>query len=86
MLFRSFLFLTLEEKIKTTLALGAEAESFDTSYTRTASITYENGLVTMHSASGWAGSSIFYCRWTPFVEKNLEQFEEVKQIRWQAGQ
>ena len=78
--------LTIEEKIKTTLGLAAKAQFFNESYTRTDSIIFENGVVTMHSASGWAGSSIFYCAWTPFVERNLEQFREVKEIKWQASQ
>lgn len=75
--------LTTEEKIKTTLHLAVvDLGSFDENYARTASTTFENGIVTMHSADGWAGSSIFYCRWKPFVEKNLEQFSEVKEIKW----
>lgn len=78
--------LTIEERIKTTLVLAAEAQSFNKMYTRTDNITFENGIVTMHSASGWAGSSIFYCAWTPFVERNLEQFGEIKKINWQADQ
>ncbi|MFA6424012.1 MAG: hypothetical protein WCV83_01710 [Candidatus Magasanikbacteria bacterium] len=74
--------LTTEEKIKTTLSLAADAELFDQTYTRIARTVFENGIVTMHSADGWAGSSIFYCGWKPFVEKNLEQFQEVKRIEW----
>lgn len=78
--------MTVEQKIKTTLGLAADDQRFNQIYTRTDSTTFENGVVTMHSASGWAGASIFYCAWTPFVEKNLEQFAEVKEIKWQAGQ
>lgn len=73
---------TTEEKIKTTLRLAASAQSFSPAYTRIASTTFKDGVVTMHSASGWAGSSIFYCAWKPFVEKNLEQFAGVKEIQW----
>ena len=74
--------LTTEEKIKTTLGLAAEAQTFNADYTRTASTTFAGGVVTMHSANGWAGSSIFYCAWKPFVEKNLTQFPEVTEIQW----
>lgn len=75
--------LTTEEKIKTTLSLAvADSGSFSENYARTASTTFENGIITMHSADGWAGSSIFYCSWKPFVEKNLEQFPEIKEIKW----
>ncbi len=78
--------LTTEEKIKKTLSLAAEAQGFHSTYTQISNVTFENGKVIMHSANGWAGASIFYCAWTPFVEKNLEQFSEVKEIQWQAGQ
>ena len=75
--------LTTEEKIKATLRLAvADSGSFGENYALTANTTFENGIVTMHSANGWAGSSIFYCAWKPFVEKNLEQFTEVKEIKW----
>jgi len=75
--------LTTEEKIKATLRLAvADSGSFGENYALTANTTFENGIVTMHSANGWAGSSIFYCAWKPFVEKNLEQFPEVKEIKW----
>lgn len=77
--------LTVEERIKITLNLAAERQSFNQSYTRIASTTFANGILTMNSASGWSGVSIFYCAWKPFVEKNLEQFAEVKEIKWQAG-
>jgi hypothetical protein len=74
---------TAEEKIRTTLRLAvADAGTFGENYALTADTTFENGIVTMHSANGWAGSSIFYCAWKPFVEKNLEQFPEVKKIKW----
>ena len=74
--------LTIEEKIKKTLALAvADSESFSETYALTANTTFENGIVTMHSANGWAGSSIFYCSWKPFVEKNL-RFPEIKEIKW----
>lgn len=76
--------LTTEEKIKKTLSLAATANSFDETYARTAGIVYKNNTVAMGSADGWAGSSIFYCAWKPFVEKNLEQFSEVKKIIWDA--
>lgn len=74
--------LTIENKIITTLGLAADAEGFNQVYANTAATTFENGTVTIHSANGWAGSSIFYCSWKPFVEKNLEQFLEVKKIKW----
>jgi hypothetical protein len=75
--------LTTEEKIRTTLRLAvAGSGSFGENYALTANTTFGNGIVTMHSASGWAGSSIFYCAWKPFVERNLEQFPEVKEIKW----
>lgn len=74
--------LTIEEKIKTTLNLAADAGLFSQTNTRIASTTFAAGVVTMHSANGWAGSSIFYCAWKPFIEKNLEQFGEVKKIEW----
>ncbi|HBU07220.1 MAG TPA: hypothetical protein DEB09_04010 [Candidatus Magasanikbacteria bacterium] len=74
--------LTTEERIKSVLDVAADNEQFNRVYTRTVSTTFENGIITMHSADGWAGSSIFYCRWKPFVEKNLEQFSEVKKIEW----
>lgn len=70
------------EKFKLTLRLAADAQSFTPIYTRIANITFENGIVTMHSADGFAGSSIFYCTWKPFVEKNLEQFSEIRKIEW----
>ena len=76
---------TSEDKIKTTLGLAAEAQAFNAVYTRTASTTFANGIVTMHSENGWAGSSIFYCAWKPFVEKNLAQFPEVKEIKWETA-
>jgi len=74
--------LTIEKKIIKTLSLGANAEQYGEEYTNIASTTFKNGIVTMYSLNGWAGSSIFYCSWKPFVEKNLEQFSEVKEIRW----
>lgn len=73
---------TLEEKIKATLTVAADAQLFNKQYTLVSNTTYNKGVVTMHSADGWAGSSIFYCAWKPFVEKNLEQFSEVKTIVW----
>lgn len=76
--------LAIEEKIQVTLRLAAEAGGFNTVYTRTASTTFADGIVTMHSANGWAGSSIFYCAWKPFVEKNLSQFPEVRKIKWET--
>lgn len=78
--------LTTEEQIKITLRLAADAQKFNETYTRIASITFVDGIVTMHSADGWAGSAIFYCAWKPFVEKNLEQFREIKEIKWQTSQ
>lgn len=76
--------LAIEQKIQVTLRVAAEAAQFNTAYTRTASTTFANGTATMHSANGWAGSSIFYCAWKPFVEKNLAQFPEVTNIKWET--
>lgn len=76
--------LTTEEKIKNTLSLAATANSFNNSYARIGEISYKNNVVSMGPADGWAGSSIFYCAWKPFVEKNLEQFLDVKEIIWDA--
>ena len=74
--------LSTEEKIKTTLNSAAMNQQFDDIYTRIASTTFENGVVTLRPAAGWAGGSIFMCAWKPFVEKNLEQFAEVKSVEW----
>ncbi len=74
--------LTTEEKIIKTLSLAATANSFNESYTRVNEVSYKNNVVSMGPADGWAGSSIFYCAWKPFVEKNLEQFPDVKKIIW----
>lgn len=76
--------LTTEEKIIKTLSLAVDANSFDPSYARIKEISYKNNVVSMGPAEGWAGSSIFYCAWKPFVEKNLEQFTDVKEIIWDA--
>lgn len=76
--------LTTEEKIIKTLSLAAEANAFSKPYTRIEEISYKNNIVSMGPAEGWAGSSIFYCAWKPFVEKNLEQFSDVKEIIWDA--
>lgn len=75
---------TTEEKIIKTLSLAAAANSFNASYARVDEVSYKNNVVSMGPADGWAGSSIFYCAWKPFVEKNLEQFPEVKEIIWGA--
>ena len=75
--------LSTEEKIKQTLAAAVAASEFkDSPYTRVASTTFDSGTVTLYPGLGWAGSSIFMCAWQPFVEKQLEQFPEVKQIKW----
>ena len=74
--------LTTQEKIIKTLSLAAAANAFNESYTRVGEVSYNNNVVYMGSVDGWAGSSIFYCAWKPFVEKNLEQFPEVKEIVW----
>lgn len=76
--------LTIEERIIKTLSMAAAANSFDASYARINEVSYKNNIVFMGPADGWAGSSIFYCAWKPFVEKNLEQFPEVKEIMWDA--
>lgn len=76
--------LTTEEKITKTLSLAAAANNFNASYARVEEVLYKNNVVSMGPADGWAGSSIFYCAWKPFVEKNLEQFPEVKEIIWDA--
>ncbi len=76
--------LTTEEKIIKTLSLAAAANSFNKPYTRIEEISYKNNIVYMGPNEGWAGSSIFYCAWKPFVEKNLEQFVDVKEIVWDA--
>lgn len=76
--------LTVEEKIIKTLSLAAAANSFSKPYTRIEEISYKNNIVYMGPVEGWAGSSIFYCAWKPFVEKNLEQFKEIKEIIWGA--
>ncbi len=76
--------LTTEEKIIKTLSLAAAGNSFNKPYTRIEEISYKNNIVYMGPVEGWAGSSIFYCAWKPFVEKNLEQFEDVKEIIWDA--
>ncbi len=76
--------LTIEERIIKTLSLAAVANSFESSYARVDEVAYKNNVVSMGPANGWAGSSIFYCAWKPFVEKNLEQFSDVKEIIWDA--
>ena len=77
--------LTNQDKIKNTLHLAADAELFNEAYTRIANTTFENHnyTVVMHPAGGWAGSSIFFCKWKPFVKKNMKQFPEVTKIRWE---
>jgi len=70
--------LTTEEKIKKTLHFALN----NNTDTLIDNLIFENGIVTMPVEDGWAGVSIFYCRWKPFVEKNLEQFSEVKEIKW----
>lgn len=86
--------LSLNRKIFLTLYHAAAGEGFfpssdprdnDEGYTRVSSTTYENGVVTLHPGGGWAGVSIFDCAWRPFVEKQLEQFSEVKQIKWEEA-
>lgn len=75
--------LSTEDKIKVTLQKAvAVSGTFDEVYARTASTTFSNGTVTMYPAGGFAGVSIFMCAWQPFVEKQLEQFPEVKKIEW----
>lgn len=78
--------LLVEDIIKNTLISAANNSDFVSSglYTRIASTTFSNGVVTVRPASGWAGSSIFMCAWQPFVEKQLETIPEVKQIKWEA--
>jgi len=76
--------LTINERIIKTLSLASTANNFNKAYTRINEIVYKNNIVAMGSTDGWAGSSIFYCGWKPFVEKNLEQFSDVKKIIWDA--
>ena len=70
--------------IKATITAAANDSDFASSgsYTRIEYTTFQNGVVTLHPGGGWAGSSIFMCAWQPFVEKQLEQFLEVKSVRW----
>jgi hypothetical protein len=75
--------LSTQDEIINTLMEGAAAEGWNNAYTRVDSTTYDNGVVTLRPASGWAGSSIFMCAWQPFVEKNLQQFTEIKQVKWE---
>lgn len=78
--------LNLQDQIIKTLQMAAADTEFNGSddYTRLASTTYNNGVVTLYPASGWAGVSIFNCAWQPFVQKQLEQFPEVKKVEWSA--
>lgn len=76
--------LSTQEKITKTIGLAAAANNFNKVYARVNEIGYKNNIISMGPAEGWAGSSIFYCAWKPFVEKNLEQFSEVKSIIWDA--
>ncbi len=72
------------DTIKTTLTKAANASDFKgSSNLHIEKTTFANGVVTLHPAGGWAGVSIFMCAWPPFVEKQLEQFPEVKQIKWE---
>lgn len=73
-----------EEKIKKTLEMAVtDTDFWNSPYTRVASTTFANGTVTMYPAGGFAGVSIFMCAWQPFVEKQLEQFPEIKEIKWE---
>ncbi len=75
--------LSTEDRIKTTLRMAAaDSNGFSATYTRVENTTVSNGVATLRPAGGFAGSSIFMCAWKPFVEKNLEQFPEVKHIEW----
>jgi len=75
-----------EEKIKKTLEMAvADTDFWNSPYTRVASTTFENGVVTVRPAGGFAGVSLFMCAWQPFVEKQLTQFPEVKQVKWEPA-
>lgn len=79
--------LVTEEKIKTTLLLAKTdtlAPRSSGEITNIASTTFNNGTVNLYPypEGAWAGVSIFACAWKPFVEKQLEQFPEVKKIEW----
>lgn len=76
--------LSISEIIKHTLLTAANENLFNSTYTKINEISYSNHALFMGSPDGWAGSSIFYCAWKPFVEKNLEQFTDVKEIIWDS--
>ncbi len=72
--------------IKATLVAAANDSDFASSgsYTRIEFTTFQNGVVTLHPAGGWAGSSIFMCAWQPFAQKQIEGIPGVKQIKWEV--
>ncbi len=73
------------EQIKAVLKAAAAVDFADSPYTLIDKTTFDNGVVTLHPAGGWAGSSIFLCAWKPFAEKQLEQFPEVKSVKWEVA-
>ncbi|MDD2758350.1 MAG: hypothetical protein PHD72_03190 [Patescibacteria group bacterium] len=49
-------------------------------------IKVASGTAYIKPTDGWAGVSIYLCTWQPFVEKNLEQFTEIKKVDWSISQ
>lgn len=76
---------TLENIIKT-LQIASPLNSFNPPYTNIENVSFHDNTVYMGPINGWAGSSIFSCAWIPFVEKNLEQFANIKNIIWDTFQ
>jgi len=69
--------------IKRTLDEAAAAEGFSPNLAADADYVKVVGdTAYLKPVDGWAGVSIFLCAWQPFVEKNLEQFSEIKKIEW----
>lgn len=75
------------EKIDTTIKMAAEAAKMSPNLAEESGYIKITGdvanIVEFGKNGAWAGSSIFMCGWKPFVEKNLSQFTEIKQVIWQ---
>lgn len=69
--------------IKRTLDEAAAAEGFSPNLAADADyVKIVGDTAYLKPVDGWAGVSIFLCAWQPFVEKNLEQFSEIKKVEW----
>lgn len=80
--------LTGSELAMKTIQLAAEAEGLNSNNIadQTDFIKIVGDTAYIKPAEGWAGVSIFLCAWTPFVEKQLEQFTEIKKVIWASNQ